>query len=84
MEAPAFRTRPGRCLDGRCQPPTVSHAPDAGGVVSRPRLFEQIEGSELAKAPESFRDADTATGLWSLSAHLTGTDLTNRSGHNAS
>jgi hypothetical protein len=39
---------------------------------------------ELAKARKSSQDAGTATKLWSLSAHLTGTDVTNRSRRNAS
>jgi NAD(P)-dependent dehydrogenase (short-subunit alcohol dehydrogenase family) len=34
---------------------------------------------ELAKAPKSLQDPDTASKLWGLSAHLTHTDVTSRS-----
>jgi NAD(P)-dependent dehydrogenase (short-subunit alcohol dehydrogenase family) len=56
-----------------------------GGSFVGPNGPGHLRGyPELAKAPKSSRDAGTATRLWSLSAHLTGTDVTNLSGRNAS
>jgi NAD(P)-dependent dehydrogenase (short-subunit alcohol dehydrogenase family) len=48
-----------------------------GGSFVGPRGPGHLRGyPELAKAPKSAEDAGLAARLWSLSAHLTGTDVT--------